>query len=103
MTGVRNEIRTDLKSIVDIIRDKTDVPCAVGFGISRPEQAAAMAAVSDGAIVGSAIIRIIAEHKKRLNADNPADSSTTGLMKSVPICTRMQFAKVLKPGHRLAH
>lgn len=64
VTGVRNEIRTDLKSIVDIIRDKTDVPCAVGFGISRPEQAAAMAAVSDGAIVGSAIIRIIAEHKK---------------------------------------
>lgn len=64
VTGVRNEIRTDLKSIVDIIRDKTDVPCAVGFGISRPDQAASMAAVSDGAIVGSAIIRIIAEHKK---------------------------------------
>ena len=64
VTGVRNEIRTDLTSIVKIIRGETDVPCAVGFGISRPEQAAAMAAVSDGAIVGSAIIRIIAEHGK---------------------------------------
>ena len=42
----------------------SDVPCAVGFGISRPEQAAAMAAVSDGAIVGSAIVRILARYGK---------------------------------------
>ena len=62
VTGVRSEIRTDIASIVKLIRENTDIPCAVGFGISTPAQAAAMAAVSDGAIVGSAIVRIIAEH-----------------------------------------
>ena len=64
VTGVRSEITTDIASIVSIIRQNTDVPCAVGFGISKPEQAAAMAAVSDGAIVGSAIVRILAKYGK---------------------------------------
>ncbi len=62
VTGMRSEIKTDLKSIVDIIRANTDVPCAIGFGISTPEQAKKMADISDGAIVGSAIIKIMAEH-----------------------------------------
>lgn len=62
VTGVRKEITTDVGSIVDQIKRYTDVPVAVGFGISTPEQAAAMAKVSDGAIVGSAIVRIIGEH-----------------------------------------
>ena len=62
VTGVRSEIKTDIKAIVDVIRENTNVPCAVGFGISKPEQAAKMSAVSDGAIVGSAIIKIITEH-----------------------------------------
>ena len=62
VTGVRSEIKTDLRAIVESIRKVTDVPCAIGFGISTPEQAKAMAAVSDGAIVGSAIVKIIAQH-----------------------------------------
>jgi tryptophan synthase alpha chain len=62
VTGVRSEIKTDLKAIVDVIRENTDVPCAIGFGISTPEQAKKMSAISDGAIVGSAIIKIIEEH-----------------------------------------
>ncbi len=62
VTGVRSEIRTDIGSIVSSIREVTDVPCAVGFGISTPEQAKKMAAVSDGAIVGSAIVKIIAQY-----------------------------------------
>lgn len=62
VTGVRKEITTDVGSIVEQIKRYTDVPVAVGFGISTPEQAAAMAKVSDGAIVGSAIVRIIGEH-----------------------------------------
>ena len=62
VTGTRTEITTDLKSIVDVIRENTDVPCAIGFGISNPEQAKKMSALSDGAIIGSAIVRIIAEH-----------------------------------------
>lgn len=60
VTGVRGEISTDLGAIVEEIRKVTDVPCAIGFGISTPQQAESMAAVSDGAIVGSAIVRIIA-------------------------------------------
>ena len=64
VTGTRTEITTDLGSIVKVVRENTDIPCAVGFGISTPEQAAAMAAVSDGAIVGSAIVRLLERYGK---------------------------------------
>lgn len=59
VTGTRSEITTDIGSIVKVIRENTDIPCAVGFGISTPAQAQKMASLSDGAIVGSAIIKII--------------------------------------------
>ena len=62
VTGVRNEINTDLQSIVSIIREHTDIPVAIGFGISKPEQAKAMSAFADGVIVGSAIIRLLEQH-----------------------------------------
>ena len=62
VTGVRSEIKTDIASIIRVIRENTDVPCAVGFGISTPEQAKKMAALSDGAIVGSAIIKLLEKH-----------------------------------------
>lgn len=62
VTGVRSEITTDIGAMVRLVKENTDVPCAVGFGISRPEQAKKMAGLSDGAIVGSAIIRIIDEY-----------------------------------------
>lgn len=65
VTGVRSEIKTDLASIVESVRKVTDTPCAIGFGISTPEQAKNMAAVSDGSIVGSAIVKIIAEHGRK--------------------------------------
>ncbi|MCR4617664.1 MAG: tryptophan synthase subunit alpha [Lachnospiraceae bacterium] len=64
VTGVRNEIKTDIEGIVKHIREVTDTPCAIGFGISTPEQAADMASKSDGAIVGSAIVRIIEKYGK---------------------------------------
>lgn len=59
VTGTRSEITTDLASIIKVVRENTDVPCAIGFGISTPEQAKKMAGLSDGAIVGSAIIKLI--------------------------------------------
>ena len=62
VTGVRSDITTDIGSMVKIVRENTDIPCAVGFGISTPEQAAAMASLSDGAIVGSAIVSLIGEY-----------------------------------------
>ena len=64
VTGARNEIKTDLLSIVDVVRQNTNIPCAIGFGISTPEQAKKMADISDGAIVGSAIIKIIEKYGK---------------------------------------
>ena len=64
VTGTRSEIRTDLASIVETVREHTAVPCAIGFGISRPDQAKKMADLSDGAIVGSAIVKIIAQYGK---------------------------------------
>ena len=62
VTGTRSEITTDLSSIIQVVRENTNTPCAIGFGISTPEQAKKMAALSDGAIVGSAIIKILAEY-----------------------------------------
>jgi tryptophan synthase alpha chain len=62
VTGVRSEFSSGLDTIVENIRKVTDVPCAIGFGISTPEQALKMASISDGAIVGSAIVRIIAQY-----------------------------------------
>lgn len=64
VTGTRSEIKTDLASIVKVIRENTDIPCAIGFGISTPEQAKKMADISDGAIVGSAIIKLIEKYGK---------------------------------------
>lgn len=69
VTGMRSEIRTDLESILSDIKEVTDVPAAVGFGINTPEQAKNIAKIADGVIVGSAIVNIIAEHGE--NAREP--------------------------------
>lgn len=62
VTGTRAEITTDIGAMCALVRENTDLPVAVGFGISNPEQAAKMAAVSDGAIVGSAIVKLVARY-----------------------------------------
>ncbi len=63
VTGVRGNITTDVSAMVKLVREANpDIPCAVGFGISTPEQARKMAAISDGAIVGSAIVKLVAEY-----------------------------------------
>mgnify|MGYP000994023294 CR=1 FL=1 len=64
VTGTRSEIKTDLASIVKVVRENTAVPSAIGFGISTPEQAAKMAGIADGAIVGSAIIKLLEQYGK---------------------------------------
>ena len=64
VTGTRSAITTDVDSLISVVRENTDVPCAIGFGISTPEQASKMASISDGAIVGSAIIKIIEKYGK---------------------------------------
>ena len=64
VTGTRSEITTDLASVIKAVRENTDVPCAIGFGISTPAQAARMAELADGVIVGSAIIKILEQYGK---------------------------------------
>ena len=62
VTGVRSQITTDISAMVKLVKEVKDIPCAVGFGISTPEQAERMAAQSDGAIVGSAIVKLCAQY-----------------------------------------
>ena len=69
VTGVRQAITTDLAAILQVIRENTDLPCAIGFGISTPDQARQMAALADGAIVGSAIVKKMAAHGRGAPAD----------------------------------
>ena len=59
---MRSEIKTDLNAIIEDIRDVTDLPLAVGFGINTPEQSRDIGKIADGVIVGSAIVKIIEEH-----------------------------------------
>ena len=64
VTGMRSEITTDIGSIIQLIKENTDLPCAVGFGISTPRQAAEMAQWADGVIVGSAIVNLAGQYGK---------------------------------------
>ncbi len=64
VTGVRSSITTDIGAMVKLVKAAKDIPCAVGFGISTPEQAKKMADLSDGAIVGSAIVKLLAQYGK---------------------------------------
>ena len=64
VTGVRSEITTDVGAMVRLVKQERDIPCAIGFGISTPEQARQMAEYADGVIVGSAIMKLVATHGK---------------------------------------
>ena len=64
VTGTRRQITTDIGAMVQLVKAEKQIPCAVGFGISTPQQAAKMAEQSDGAIVGSAIVKLCARYGK---------------------------------------
>ena len=64
VTGTRSEITTDIGAMVDLVKKAKDIPCAVGFGISTPEQAKKMDGISPGAIVGSAIVKLCGTYGK---------------------------------------
>ena len=64
VTGMRTNITTDIGAMVKLVKSQKDIPCAVGFGISTPEQAKKMADQSDGAIVGSAIVKLCGAYGK---------------------------------------
>ncbi len=62
VTGVRQEIGNDVEEMIKLVKEVKDIPCAIGFGISTPEQAKQMAQFADGVIVGSAIVKIIGQY-----------------------------------------
>ncbi len=62
VTGTRSEIHTNLAAMTALVRQNTTVPCAIGFGISTPEQAKELAHDTDGVIVGSAIVKQLEQH-----------------------------------------
>lgn len=62
VTGARSEITTDVGALTALVRQNTDIPCAIGFGISTPQQAREMAQKADGVIVGSAIVKLAARY-----------------------------------------
>ena len=62
VTGVRSEIVTDINAMIALVKASQDIPCAVGFGISRPEQAKKIAEAADGIIVGSAIVKLVEQY-----------------------------------------
>lgn len=62
VTGVRRELGTEIAAVIGAARRVSDIPCAIGFGIATPDQARQMAAYADGVIVGSAIVKLVAEH-----------------------------------------
>lgn len=64
VTGVRAEINTNIREMVSLVKETKDLPCAIGFGISTPEQAKEMSKNADGVIVGSAIVKIAAKYGK---------------------------------------
>jgi len=69
VTGVRREITTDIAQMISLAKSVKDIPCAVGFGISTPEQAKAIARYADGVIVGSAIVKLVEQYGE--NCVNP--------------------------------
>jgi len=62
VTGVRGEIRTNVAKMINQVKTVSSLPCAIGFGVSTPEQAQEMATLSDGVIIGSAIVKLVAEY-----------------------------------------
>lgn len=80
VTGMRSEIKTDLKAILSDIREVTDLPLAVGFGINTPEQARDIGKIADGVIVGSAIVKIIEKYGE--NAVEPLKEYVSNMKKA---------------------
>ena len=81
VTGVRSEIKTDISQMIALVKATKDIPCAIGFGISTPEQAANMSKIADGVIVGSAIVKIVDQYGQ--DCVDPVRDYVTKMKKAV--------------------
>lgn len=64
VTGIRKNINTDIEKMINLAKSANNIPVAIGFGISAPEQAKEMSKYADGVIVGSAIVKLCEEYKE---------------------------------------
>jgi tryptophan synthase alpha chain len=81
ITGLQQAAQTSIDDAVARLKAHTDLPVAVGFGVRTPEQAANIARVADGVVVGSAIVELIAEHG--VNAAGPVRDYVAGLAAAI--------------------
>jgi tryptophan synthase alpha chain len=82
ITGTRSAADADVRAAVERLKRHTDLPVAVGFGIKTPEQAAAVAAVADAAVVGSALVSRVAD-KAKAGANNGVVEDVLGLVRQL--------------------
>jgi tryptophan synthase alpha chain len=83
VTGTKAFTENDVKSAIERIKRKTDLPCAVGFGIRTPEGAAAIARIADAAVVGSAIVSRIADGVRSQEPNNRLIGETLSFCRSL--------------------
>lgn len=81
VTGMRSSFSTDFNEFISEIKKYTDIPCAIGFGISNAQQAREIKQYCDGVIIGSAIVNIIAENQ--LRCAKPIGEFTSSIRKGL--------------------
>ena len=84
VTGVRSEITTDIAQMISHVKEAQNIPCAIGFGISTPEQAKSMAHIADGVIVGSAIVKMVEQYGE--NCVEPVRDYVREMKCAISIC-----------------
>jgi tryptophan synthase alpha chain len=83
VTGMQSKVSTTIGEMISRIRAHTDLPIAIGFGISNPDQAAAVAHEAEAVVVGSAIVNQIAEHGKNANLVSRVTAFVEPMIKAV--------------------
>lgn len=88
VTGAQDSLSDSIRPLVESLREVTSLPLAVGFGISRPEHAAAVGAVADGVVVGSAIVKLIEQHQHDPKLEQALEDYARSLRSAIPVVTR---------------
>jgi tryptophan synthase alpha chain len=83
VTGVRDNIGNAAEGMIKAAKEVSDIPCAVGFGVSTPQSAAAAAKYADGVIIGSAIVKIVSEYGE--NSPEKVGEFARGIKKALDI------------------
>ena len=83
VTGARDRVESDAPALCARIREATDMPIALGFGLSRPEHVAEAARYADAAVVGSVIVDTIAQHASGQSVDEEIERIVRWLRRDI--------------------